>query len=329
MKIIYPVFDILSSAMKKIINLRLIFLIFIFVVSCAPPQADVTSLPETEKSSPTSTMTTTPPPTYTLPVSPPPPTSTPIPCNPYIEAFCITEGNLILQKPIHLPANNTVDESYRYGTTVKRKRDPHQGVEFLNKFGTPVYAAGDGEVVFAGMDEEAIYSPWKIFYGNLIVIRHADDIYTLYAHLSKIDVRIGQQADAGEKIGEVGQTGVAIGSHLHFEVRRGDDVTRYSSTQNPELWLIPREGTGTLSVTIVARLRTKLEREVVVTGPGDRVHYITTYAKGFEHASEDLAMGDLPAGQYGIAFVEAGMLYERVVTVQAGRLTEVVFITGP
>ncbi|RJP49584.1 MAG: hypothetical protein C4557_11015 [Anaerolineaceae bacterium] len=321
-------FDILPSAMKWIFEPRLLFLSFIFVVSCAPSRAEVAPFQETATPLPASTATTTPPPTYTVTVSPIPPSSTPILCNPYAEEFCTTDGNFILQKPIHPPANDNVDLSYRYGTTVKRTRDPHQGVEFLNKFGTPVHAAGDGEVVFAGMDEEAIFSPWKIFYGNLVVIRHANDVYTLYAHLSKIDAQTGQQVEAGEKIGEVGQTGVAIGSHLHFEVRRGGDVFKYSSTQNPELWLIPKKGTGVLSATIVTGRSTKLEREVVITGPGDVAYYVTTYAKGFEYASEDLVVGDLPAGEYRIAFVEAGAFYERLVEVRAGKLTEVVFVTG-
>jgi murein DD-endopeptidase MepM/ murein hydrolase activator NlpD len=75
-------------------------------------------------------------------------------------------------------------------------REPHHGVEFLNKFGTPVHAAGDGAVQFAGPDEEAVYSPWRDFYGNVVVIHHADEMYTLYAHLSKVDVQVGDEVKA-------------------------------------------------------------------------------------------------------------------------------------
>jgi murein DD-endopeptidase MepM/ murein hydrolase activator NlpD len=131
-----------------------------------------------------------------------------------------------------------VDPSYRYASTANGTRDPHRGVEFLNKFGTPVYAAGEGIVIFAGPDSQPVYSPWSDYYGNLVVIEHENDLYTLYAHLSDILVQQGQRVSAGDVIGEVGQTGVAIGSHLHFEVRLGDGEDS-SSTENPELWLIP------------------------------------------------------------------------------------------
>ena len=60
--------------------------------------------------------------------------------------YCITDGHFLFQRPIKSPANTSVDETYRYASTANGTRDPHHGVEFLNKFGTPVYAAGDGVV---------------------------------------------------------------------------------------------------------------------------------------------------------------------------------------
>ncbi len=253
------------------------------------------------------------------------PTFTPVPCDPHVEEFCISDGHFVLHRPIRPPANDAVDITYRYGTTAKKKREPHHGVEFLNPFGTPVYAAGDGEVAFAGSDETSLFSPWPLFYGNLILIRHADGVHTLYAHLSKIDVAVGQPVTASQKIGEVGQTGGATGSHLHFEVRRGENATDYFSTENPELWLIPTPGAGALSITLVSDRATKFERDVVLTAATGVNYYVSTYAKGFERHREDLAIGDLPAGFYRIAFVEAGRLYERWVEVREGKLTEAVF----
>jgi hypothetical protein len=298
--------------------------LLLFLASCAPAPAPVeTAAPTPEHPSAASTWTPSAAPPSVVPTEDLVPASTPIPCNPYAADFCITDGSFLFQRPILPPANNGVDISYRYGTTVRRKRDPHHGVEFLNSPGTPVFAAGDGQVVFAGPDEVAIYSPWHLFYGNMVVIRHADDFYTLYAHLSRVDVVSGQMVLAGEKIGEVGQTGAATGSHLHFEVRRGAD---YFSTENPELWLIPKEGTGTISITLASQRTTKLEREMVITGPMSRVYYVVTYAKGFEHNDEDLAITDLPPGMYRIAFVESGRFFNREVEVQAGKLTEVVFV---
>lgn len=272
---------------------------------------------------PPPTFTATPPPTET-----PTPTETPIPCDPFTAEFCITDATLIFQRPILPSDNDSVDGSYRYGTTANRTRDPHHGVEFLNKFGTPVHAAADGEVVFADADKTSLFSPWSLFYGNMILIRHADGVHTLYAHLSVVDVRLGQQVKAGQKIGEVGQTGGATGSHLHFEVRRGEDVTDYFSTENPERWLIPKDGTGAISITLFSERDSKFEREIVISSEGRLPYYLSTYTKGFEHNTEDAVIADLPAGMYKIAFYEMGVMYERVVEVRAGGLTEVIFGVG-
>jgi murein DD-endopeptidase MepM/ murein hydrolase activator NlpD len=306
---------------------RLTLLIFLLLASCAPAQTAVPALeavPTHTDTPPTAAFfpSQTPLPTARLDI----PTSTSIPCDPFVEDFCVSTGNFIFQRPIRPPGNASVDISYRYGTTAQRTRDPHHGVEFQNGFGAPVHAAGDGEIVFAGLDDEVVFSPWRIFYGNTVVIRHADEFYTLYAHLSIIDVAVGQQVRAGDKIGEVGQTGGATGSHLHFEVRRGGDGTDYFSTENPELWLVPQEGFGVLSITLDTGRTEKFEREVVVTGMmSGSVHYVNTYSKGFEHNSEDAVIGNVLPGRYRIAFIEGGVFYERWVDVHAGMLTQVVF----
>jgi hypothetical protein len=314
--------------MKRLIP----FLLWILLASCSTPEPAPTPQATQTRIIPLPTQTATlPPPTFTATqviLATEIPTETPIPCDPLTAEFCISAGNFLLQRPILPPANDVVDISYRYGTTAKRARDPHHGVEFLNKFGTPVHAAADGEVVFAGLDEVAIYSPWRIFYGNMIVIRHASGLHTLYAHLSEVDVFTGQQISAGEKIGEIGQTGAAIGSHLHFEVRRDEDVTDYFSTENPELWLLPKEGTGALSIRLITQRDTKFERDIVITSEDNVSYYVTTYARGFEHNLEDAVLTDLPSGNYRIAFIDSGSFFERWVEVQAGTLTEVVFAIG-
>ena len=87
----------------------------------------------------------------------------------------------------------------------------HNGVDYAAPTGTPVRTIGDGVVTFAGVQNG---------YGNVIQIRHrnAKDS-TLYAHLSRIDVKVGDNVMQGEKIGAVGSTGVSTGPHLHFEFR--------------------------------------------------------------------------------------------------------------
>jgi murein DD-endopeptidase MepM/ murein hydrolase activator NlpD len=89
----------------------------------------------------------------------------------------------------------------------------HEGIDLPAPTGTPVLAAADGEVVYAGGGIRG--------YGNLIVLQHPGDVLTVYAHNSQLFVAPGQAVRAGERIAAVGQTGRATGPHLHFEVRQG------------------------------------------------------------------------------------------------------------
>jgi len=191
-------------------------------------------------------------------------------------------------------------------------------------------------VVFAGADKESVYSPWQNFYGNTIVIEHADNLFTLYAHLSAIDVQVGHHVGVGEKIGEVGQSGVATGSHLHFEVRRGD-AEDYFSTQNPELWLVPNKDEnghafGVLMISVVDQDAHLLFSEITVqyhlnrSQPNVKAYYAETYSNDMALGNENAALSDLPAGSYRIALKMKGQLYERWVEVESGKLTEVVFL---
>ena len=86
----------------------------------------------------------------------------------------------------------------------------HLGVDYGAPTGTPVHSVGDGVVDFAGVQNG---------YGNVVIVRHANDRTTLYAHLSRIDVRQGQHVAQTQRIGSVGMTGWATGPHLHFEFR--------------------------------------------------------------------------------------------------------------
>lgn len=88
----------------------------------------------------------------------------------------------------------------------------HTGVDLSAISGTPVIASGNGAVAFAGWNDYG--------YGNAIVIDHGG-MYTLYAHLSSINVSCGQSVNGGDVIGNVGSTGRSSGPHLHFEIRDG------------------------------------------------------------------------------------------------------------
>ncbi|MBL8331309.1 MAG: M23 family metallopeptidase [Rubrivivax sp.] len=93
---------------------------------------------------------------------------------------------------------------------VLRQWRAHRGVDYAAPTGTPVRTVGDGMVEFAGVQSG---------YGKVIEVRHAQDRSTLYAHLSRIDVRVGQRVTQGSTIGAVGSTGMSTGPHLHFEFR--------------------------------------------------------------------------------------------------------------
>ncbi|HTX23549.1 MAG TPA: peptidoglycan DD-metalloendopeptidase family protein [Steroidobacteraceae bacterium] len=88
----------------------------------------------------------------------------------------------------------------------------HKGVDYAAPIGTPVHAAGDGRIIFAGR---------KGGYGNLIEIDHSRGITTVYGHLSRFarDIRPGRRVEQGEVIAYVGMTGLATGPHLHYEYR--------------------------------------------------------------------------------------------------------------
>jgi len=86
-------------------------------------------------------------------------------------------------------------------------RAPHAGVDFPAAAGTPVFAAQAGKVALA---ENLYYS------GNTVVIDHGFGIYTLYAHLSKIEVQAGDSVEVSAEIGKVGATGRVTGPHLHW-----------------------------------------------------------------------------------------------------------------
>ncbi|HQB84322.1 MAG TPA: M23 family metallopeptidase, partial [Candidatus Rifleibacterium sp.] len=94
----------------------------------------------------------------------------------------------------------------------------HTGVDIVVPRGTPISSSQGGKVTYAG---------WRRGYGLVVVVDHGNNIETAYAHCSKIAVKVGQSVNAGQRIAYVGNTGVATGSHLHFEVRRNGSV------QNP------------------------------------------------------------------------------------------------
>lgn len=87
----------------------------------------------------------------------------------------------------------------------------HKGMDFTARAGTPIYASGDGRVVVAERSST---------YGNVVFISHGYGYKTLYAHMSKIKARRGQTVKRGDLIGFVGNTGLSVSAHLHYEVQK-------------------------------------------------------------------------------------------------------------
>jgi len=90
----------------------------------------------------------------------------------------------------------------------------HNGIDFGAPVGTPIIASAAGTVIISKMN-----GAWNGGYGNYIVISHPNGTQTLYAHMSKGTVSIGEQVSQSERIGYSGNTGLSTGPHLHFEIR--------------------------------------------------------------------------------------------------------------
>jgi murein DD-endopeptidase MepM/ murein hydrolase activator NlpD len=119
-----------------------------------------------------------------------------------------------------IPAIQPVDfhDLRRIGSYFGYRTDPfykvskfHEGMDFTAAIGTPAYATGDGVVSLA---------EYSSGYGNKIVINHGFGYETVYAHLSRIKVKVGQRVTRGEVIGLVGNTGKSTAPHLHYEVHK-------------------------------------------------------------------------------------------------------------
>lgn len=111
--------------------------------------------------------------------------------------------------PISKPVTVTSEFGYRYHP-ITGSYELHNGIDLVNgNATTPIYASAAGEVVIAGS-----YPDW---YGNYVVIKHSDGLYTGYAHQSQLRVSVGDTVKQGQQIGNMGTTGPSTGPHLHFQ----------------------------------------------------------------------------------------------------------------
>lgn len=129
-----------------------------------------------------------------------------------IDSYTLIKKQL-LRMPISMPVRGPARMTSGFGA----RRDPfrrvlamHTGLDFKGEVGRPVYAPATGKVVRAG---------WMGGYGRTIEILHDNGISTRYAHLSRIEIAVGDHVTRGKLIGRVGNTGRSTGAHLHYETR--------------------------------------------------------------------------------------------------------------
>ena len=112
-----------------------------------------------------------------------------------------------------LPVKGRMSDGYGYRIhPVLKRRRLHKGLDIAAKTGTNVRASASGRVAFSGVMGG---------YGNLVILEHVGGYETRYAHNARILVREGQHVRQGQKIAQVGSTGLSTGPHLHFEIRKG------------------------------------------------------------------------------------------------------------
>jgi murein DD-endopeptidase MepM/ murein hydrolase activator NlpD len=229
-------------------------------------------------------------------------------------------------RPIAADEVNWPVADYRYGGTFFEDA-VHTGVDIPAPLDTPVLAAGPGKVVWAGY---GVYSGGENPddpYGLAVVIRHdfgyeGEPLYTVYGHMSQIDVAVGQHVENGEPLGLIGVTGFTTGPHLHFEVRLG--VNRFLTTRNPELWVAPPQGWGVLSGRVLSSGNRFAPRQLVYVRnlETDQVWTVRTYSleavNSDPYYRENLVLGDLPAGSYLVSIPYGGFLYEQEITILPG-----------
>jgi len=109
------------------------------------------------------------------------------------------------------PVHGKISSEYGWRIhPIRHQKEFHTGLDIAAPFGTPVYAADSGTVYFSG---------WAEGYGKLIIIKHQDNRLTYYGHNLSLLVGEGEKVKQGKVIALVGDTGVATGPHLHFEIR--------------------------------------------------------------------------------------------------------------
>lgn len=312
------------------------------------PRTDAPALASvaTETATPTASATASRSSTSTWTPSPMPtlgtPTSTPTPIVPgrVWPSPDVTQASQRdwLARPFAPDAQQWAVPTYLFGSTANGQLRVHHGVDIPNPEGTEILAVAPGTVVFAGDDAATLVGPALDFYGLTIIVQldqryHDRPLYVLYGHLSAFRVQMGDHVETGQPVGEVGMTGIAMGPHLHLELRLGENS--YQSTRNPELWLRALPNHGTIAGRLVnAEGRTLPGASVLFyrAESPELWRVVPVYAdesgiEPDEEWGENFALADVPAGAYRVSSRVDGRVVSQSLVVEAGR-TAFVMLSG-
>ena len=211
----------------------------------------------------------------------------------------------------------------------------HTGIDIPTDKGTPIIAAGPGTVVWANW---GFFSGWveneNDPYGQAVAIEHdfgyqGQPLYTVYAHMSRIDVTRGQWVDTGDQLGLVGDTGHTTGPHLNFEVRVGENT--FFDTYNPELWIAPPQGWGVLVGRVVSEKGSPLNHYLlsVRSYESEQIRWVRSYGprvvNSDDYYQENLVLSNLPAGWYEIQINNEGEDFQHQIQIFPGQVSYFTF----
>jgi len=153
----------------------------------------------------------------------------------------INKEQMTLTRPAIQPiSNKKLKAASSYGMRFHPKLGywrPHTGMDFSADTGTDIYATGDGTVVKADYNTNG--------YGYMVQIDHGFGYQTLYAHMSKIGVLVGSEVKRGDVIGKVGNTGLSVGPHLHYEVHKNgrhvNPIEYFYNDLSPDEYIVLKE----------------------------------------------------------------------------------------
>ncbi len=290
----------------------------------------------TSKSAATATATATPAGTPT-PTDTPTPTPTPVPRTILASSLDLpdpakAEDHFWFTRPFSGTFAAWGSPYYPFGTNNRGEYLWHHGVDIQNPMGTPILAVGDGVVARAGPDDVLPFGPSLNFFGQAVLIRHTKElsgqsVYSLYGHVSKVLAREGQPVKAGDVVAEVGQAGIALGPHLHLEIRVGG--TAYEDVRNPDLWVKPDQGYGVVAGRVIDARGYMVPQQPIFLHRAEQPErfwrqtftYPDNEVKSDPTWGETFTFADVPAGGYVLKTFFDGQLYTRPISVTNQAIT--------